>query len=87
MNELVESLIKENEELREQMAKIKQQNIQSRNFTINEMSEELTRKKYIDVACADGLLRIKTLQLAGKKRLNADELLRGFTIDERFRFI
>ena len=44
-------------------------------------------KKYIDVACADGLLRIKTLQLAGKKRLNADELLRGFTIDERFRFI
>ena len=44
-------------------------------------------KKYIDVACTDGLLRIKTLHLAGKKRLNADELLRGFTIDERFRFI
>lgn len=45
----LEDMIKENEELREQMAKIKQQNIQSRNFTINEMSEELTRKKYIDV--------------------------------------
>lgn len=49
----LEDMIKENEELREQMAKIKQQNIQSRNFTINEMSEELTRKKYIDVELED----------------------------------
>ena len=37
-------------------------------------------KKYIDVACADEWLRIETLQLAGRKRLNADELLRGFSL-------
>ncbi|MCH5328483.1 MAG: methionyl-tRNA formyltransferase [Coprobacter sp.] len=38
-------------------------------------------KRYIDVACADEWLRIETLQLAGRKRLNADELLRGFSLD------
>lgn len=35
-------------------------------------------RKYICVACADGLVEIKELQLSGKKRMSAEELLRGF---------
>ena len=33
------------------------------------------------VACADGWLEIKSLQLAGKKRMDADAFLRGFSLD------
>ena len=35
-------------------------------------------KKYIRVACADGWIVVKELQLSGKKRMTAEELLRGF---------
>lgn len=35
-------------------------------------------KHYIKVACADGYISIKELQLSGKKRMTAEELLRGF---------
>lgn len=35
-------------------------------------------RKYIRVACADGLIELKELQLSGKKRMSAEELLRGF---------
>lgn len=35
-------------------------------------------KRYIKVVCADGLVEIKELQLSGKKRMSAEELLRGF---------
>ena len=35
-------------------------------------------KKYLKVACADGYIRIDELQLAGKKRMKTEELLRGF---------
>ena len=35
-------------------------------------------KRYIKVACADGYIFIKELQLSGKKRMSAEELLRGF---------
>lgn len=44
-------------------------------------------KHYIDVACLDGYLRIKSLQLAGKKRLSAEELLRGFSISPEFTWV
>ena len=37
-------------------------------------------KKVIEVACEDGYLQILSLQLAGKKRLTAEELLRGFRL-------
>lgn len=33
------------------------------------------------VACADGWLEVKSLQLAGKKRMDADAFLRGFSLD------
>ena len=35
-------------------------------------------KQIFKVACGDGYIRITELQLAGKKRMHADELLRGF---------
>ena len=35
-------------------------------------------KRYIKVVCADGVIDIKELQLSGKRRMSAEELLRGF---------
>lgn len=37
-------------------------------------------KTYLNVAVVDGFVAIKSLQLPGKKRLQTDELLRGFKI-------
>ena len=37
-------------------------------------------KKKIEIACEDGYLQLLSLQLAGKKRLTAEELLRGFRL-------
>ena len=38
-------------------------------------------KKELKVACKDGFVTIKSLQLSGKKRMNSDEFLRGYKID------
>ena len=38
-------------------------------------------KKDLKVACKDGFVTIKSLQLSGKKRMNSDEFLRGYKID------
>ena len=38
-------------------------------------------KKELKVACKDGFVIIQSLQLAGKKRMNSDEFLRGYKID------
>lgn len=43
-------------------------------------------KTYLHVVTTDGALAIQTLQVAGKKRLNVDELLRGFRLVEGSRF-
>ena len=43
-------------------------------------------RKYIKVACADGLVDIKELQLSGKKRMSAEELLRGFRNITSYKF-
>ncbi len=45
----LEEILKENESLRQQMAKERRQNIQTREFHIDTLSEAETRKKYIDV--------------------------------------
>lgn len=42
-------------------------------------------KTFIDVACADGYIRIEELQIAGKKRMSTPDLLRGFKLDDGFR--
>lgn len=43
-------------------------------------------KKYIRVVCSDGVVDIKELQLSGKKRMTAEELLRGFRNPTDYRF-
>lgn len=43
-------------------------------------------KKYIRAVCADGVVEIKELQLSGKKRMTAEELLRGFRNPTDYRF-
>lgn len=41
-------------------------------------------KNFIEIACADGYVRIEELQLAGKKRMATADLLRGFHLDNKF---
>lgn len=43
-------------------------------------------KTYLHVATTDGFLSIKSLQVSGKKRLNIQELLRGFKLPDGARF-
>ncbi len=43
-------------------------------------------KNYIKVAVVDGFIRLHELQLAGKKRLQTAELLRGFVLDDGWHF-
>ncbi len=43
-------------------------------------------KTYLKVAVVDGFIRLHELQLAGKKRLQTAELLRGFTLDDDWHF-
>lgn len=40
--------------------------------------------KSIEIACADGYLSLTSLQLAGKKRLSVEELLRGFRLTNEY---
>ena len=44
-------------------------------------------KTYLKVASNDGFINIKEIQLAGKKKLQIEELLRGFQFSDDFRFI
>ncbi len=43
-------------------------------------------KKYIKVACSDGEIEIKDLQISGKKRMKTEELLRGFRNITTYKF-
>lgn len=43
-------------------------------------------KKYLRVAAADGFVGIRSLQLPGKKRLQTEELLRGFRLTNEYKF-
>lgn len=40
------------------------------------------QKHFLDIAVADGFIRITSLQLAGKKRMATDEFLRGFKLGD-----
>lgn len=44
-------------------------------------------KSFIEIACGEGCLSVKTLQLPGKKRLSVEELLRGFPLNNEFECI
>jgi methionyl-tRNA formyltransferase len=43
-------------------------------------------KTYIKVACADGLVTIEELQVAGKKRMAVRDLLLGLTLNNTDKF-
>ena len=43
-------------------------------------------KTYIKVACADGLISIEELQVAGKKRMAVRDLLLGLNLNENDHF-
>jgi len=47
---------------------------------------ETDGKNFLKVACGDGWLQITDLQIAGKKRMKADEFLRGFQQIGEYRF-
>ena len=44
-------------------------------------------KTFLKVACSNGYIHIKELQMAGKKRMLVEEFLRGFKIDADFKFV
>ncbi len=44
-------------------------------------------KSYLRVACNNGYIYIKELQLAGKKRISIEEFLRGFKLEDTFSFL
>ena len=44
-------------------------------------------KTYFKVACANGFINIKELQMAGKKRMLVEEFLRGFKTENNLRFL
>lgn len=44
-------------------------------------------KTFVKVACSNGLISIKELQMAGKKRMLVEEFLRGFKMDPGFKFM
>lgn len=43
-------------------------------------------KSKLDVAVADGFIRLKSVQLAGKKRMDIPSLLNGYKINEEYHF-
>lgn len=44
-------------------------------------------KTFVKVACSNGCINIKELQMAGKKRMTIEEFLRGFKIETGFSFL
>jgi len=59
-----------------------QKEIISHNFAPGKM--ETDQKSFLKVAVPGGFIHIKELQLAGKKRLQVEEFLRGFNIEDTF---
>jgi len=44
-------------------------------------------KTFLKVSCSNGFIHIKELQMAGKKRMQIEEFLRGFKVEDGFKFI
>ena len=57
------------------------------NHSYNSGSVLSDGKTFLKVACANGYIYIKELQMAGKKRMLVEEFLRGFKIESDFKFI
>jgi methionyl-tRNA formyltransferase len=56
------------------------------NHSLNAGTVMSDGKTFLKVACANGYIYIKELQMAGKKRMLVEEFLRGFKIDSDFKF-
>lgn len=57
----------------------------SNNLSIGDIVSD--GKRYLKVAATDGFLNLKEIQLAGKKRMNVEDFLRGFRIDNIKRMV
>ena len=44
-------------------------------------------KTFLKAACADGFINLKEFQLQGKKRMSAEEFLRGYKFFENCKFL
>ncbi len=44
-------------------------------------------KSFLKVACSNGCISVKELQMAGKKRMGIEEFLRGFKTDTQLKFV
>lgn len=47
---------------------------------------ETDDKTFVNIACKDGFISINTLQLSGKKRMNTEDFLRGFSEISKYKF-
>jgi len=56
----------------------------SHNLTPGTISTD--EKKILDVATLDGYVRLKSIQLPGKKRLSVEDFLKGFKMNNQFSF-
>jgi len=55
------------------------------NFNVYENHSLLTDgKNYLQIVCRDGAIKIKEIQMEGKKRMEIHEFLKGFPIDEKW---
>lgn len=57
----------------------------SHNLSIGDIVSD--GKRYLKVAATNGFLNLKEIQLAGKKRMNVEDFLRGFRIDNIKRMV
>ncbi len=53
---------------------------------LNNGEIETDSKTYLKVACSNGFIHIKELQMAGKKRMTIEEFLRGFKVYQELKF-
>lgn len=61
--------------------------IEETHHTYNTGDAKSDGKTFLKVACSNGFIHIKELQMAGKKRMLVEEFLRGFKPDNDFKFI
>lgn len=61
--------------------------VSDNNYSVLEGTIRTDGKSYLEVKCGSGALRILSLQLAGKKRMDVAAFLAGFRDIENYRFV
>lgn len=67
--------------------KIYSSELEETNHSSNHGTVMSDGKAFMKVACSNGYIYIKELQMAGKKRMSIEEFLRGFKMEPNFRFL